>query len=63
MPSPVHVSRVLRVNLERLSPEDLAQFQLGPGQFVVSEVLDHKISDDGSIAYQIHWHGVPPPYH
>jgi hypothetical protein len=56
---PVHVSRLLHFDASRADPTDIIDFQLEPGSFVVSEVLDHRQLADGSYEFHLAWKGTP----
>ena len=58
---PVHASRLLSFDMSRATPQELAQFQLGEGNDIVSGVQDHRELADGSYEYMIKWLSYPVP--
>ena len=58
---PVHIARLLHYNMDRTTPLELAQFQLGEGSAVVEAVLGHRSLESGAIEYEIKWLGHPIP--
>ena len=55
-----HVSRLLRVDISRISLDEIAAHQVEEGQDVVKEIVRHHVNDDGTIDFDVKW--VLHPY-
>jgi hypothetical protein len=56
---PAHVSRLLHFNASRATTEDLVDFQLEEGSYVVDSVIEHRVLGDGSLEFHLRWRGTP----
>ena len=56
---PVHVSRLLHFDASRATPAEVAEFHLEEGCYIVDEVVEHRLLDDGSTEFHIRWRGNP----
>lgn len=53
---PVHVSRLIHFDLSRATSEDVATALVEPGDYVVKEVLDHRVLADGTLEFHLSWY-------
>jgi hypothetical protein len=54
----VHVSRLLPFNGQRATKAELVDFQLEPGSYVVTKVLEHRQLEDRTYEFHLQWHGT-----
>jgi hypothetical protein len=54
---PYHVSRLVRFDFSRATPQEIAQFQLDSGSNIVDDVLGHRTLADGTNEFHIKWLG------
>jgi len=58
MIGPVHVSRLLRFNASRATPEDVVAFQCEEGAFVVLDIIEHR-QLNGHFEFHVRWKDTP----
>lgn len=59
---PFHVSRLIRFDFTRTTPGEIAQFELGEGAGIVSEVKGHRLLPDGTYEFEVEFVGNPVPF-
>jgi len=55
---PVHVSRLLRFDASRATPEEVVAFQCEEGTFVVLEIIEHRQLGEG-LEFHVRWKDTP----
>jgi hypothetical protein len=56
---PYHISRMIKFDGSRTDAEDLIEYQLEPGSYMIDSVIEHRQLADKSYEFHLRWRGTP----